>query len=96
VELRLRSAGLTPGNDIAKNKSYLHVNVTILGSAFGISVEYQRPVDFTTGNRQYRHVTAMWESSTPGIHGGDAAYIINQLDPLLDEFLNEYLKANQK
>ncbi len=33
VELRLRSAGLTPGNDFSKNETSLYVNVNVGASA---------------------------------------------------------------
>ncbi len=96
VELRLRSAGLTPGNDVRKNKAYLYVNVHVVDSAYSNSIEYKRWVDFTTGNRRYGYVATTWESVSTGAHGRDAAFIMNSLDGHLDKFLNAYLKANQK
>ena len=96
VELRLRSAGLTPGNDSTKNNTNLYVNINIVGGAFNVAVRYNRLVNFTTGNRVYSYTAATWNSASAGTHGGDAAFIMNWLDSLLDEFLNEYLKANQK
>ena len=45
VELRLRSAGLTPGNDSSKNDAFLYVFVSVEGAAVNISVHYQRWVD---------------------------------------------------
>lgn len=97
VELRLRSVGLRPGKDVRKNKAWLYVNIDVLASAFNIHVSYQREVGFTAGNRSYRHHAIAWK--TVGHHGisvGNAAFIINALDIRLDEFLNEYLKINQK
>ena len=97
VELRLRSAGLTPGNDFSKNGTALHVNVNVIGDAFSIAVEYKRRVEFTTGNRRYRHVAMAWDSGTTGTHSRTGAvYIMNSLDQNLDKFLSAYLKANQK
>ncbi len=97
VELRLRSAGLTPGNDVTQNDAWLYVIVAVAGKAFHTSVEYQRRVEFTTGNRRYRHNAAVtWFSGSTGTHGDNAAYIMNGLDQLLDKFLNAYLKVNQK
>ncbi len=97
AELRLRSAGLTPGNDFSKNGTALHVNVNVIGDAFSIAVEYKRRVEFTTGNRRYRHVAMAWDSGTTGTHSRTGAvYIMNALDRQLDKFLNAYLKVNQK
>ncbi len=96
VELRLRSAGLTPGNDSSKNDAFLYVFVSVEGAAVNISVQYQRWVDFTTGDRRYRRLAATWQSASTGTHSRRAAFIINGLDRALDKFLNEYLKANQK
>ena len=96
VELRLRSAGLTPGTDSRENRTALYVNVNATKTAYIISVEYQRPVDFTTGNQQYRSLAGTWQSSSVGTHVRSGAVIMNTLDQHLDKFLNEYLKANQK
>ena len=96
VELQLRSAGLTPGNDPSKNATYLYVNILVTGSAFHVSVEYNRSVDFTTGDQQYYDTAATWDAGSGGTHGGNAGYIMNSLDSQLAKFLNEYLKVNQK
>ncbi len=96
VELRLRSAGLTPRNELRK-KTILYVRITVVRDAYSVAVEYNRRVDFTTGNRRYRHNAAVtWFSGSTGTHGDNAAFIMNSLDGLLDEFLNAYLKVNQK
>ncbi len=97
VELRLRSAGLTPGNDSSKNATVLYVNINVQGDAFNIAVKYKRWVDFTTGDRRYGYVATMWDADGAGTYGTlGAAFIMNSLDGLLDEFLNAYLKVNQK
>jgi hypothetical protein len=96
VELKLRSAGLTPSNDVNKNNAYLYVNIGVIRNAYNISVEYKRLVDFTTGNLRYQKMATTQNFSNAGMHGNDAAYIMNVLNILLDRFLNEYLKVNQK
>ncbi len=95
VELRLRLAGLTPGNR-KKQETHLYVNVNVGRNVFSILVQYERKVNFTAGNRQYSSLARTWQSGSAGTHGRDAAYITNALDEVLDKFLNEYLKANQK
>ena len=97
VELRLRSAGLTPGNDATKSDAHLYVQVTVSGNGFNIAAQYRRLVDFTTGNRRYRGTAATWETGSTGTHARTgAAFIMNALDVTLDKFLNAYLKGNQK
>ena len=95
VELRLRSAGLTPRNELRK-KTILYVRITVVRDAYSVAVEYNRRVDFTTGNRRYRVTTTTWDTGSVGTEGRNAAHIMNSLDGHLDKFLNEYLKANQK
>ena len=96
VELRLRSAGLIPGKASSKSKTYLYVLIGVVRKAHSISVRYRRGVSFITGDQQYRKSATTWNVASVGTHGGEAAYIINALDKYLDEFLNEYLKVNQK
>ena len=96
VELRLRSAGLTPGDDLMKNKAFLYVKINVRGAAVHLAVEYARRVVFTTDDRPYRYVAKTWQSVGVGTHAGDTAYIMEGLDAHLDRFLNEYLKVNQK
>ncbi len=96
VELRLRSAGLTPGNDFSKNETSLYVNVNVGGSAYSAAVEYKRKMVFITGNRRYRYLATTWESTSIGTHARSRVYIMNALDQNLDKFLSAYLKANHK
>ena len=96
VELRLRSAGLTPDIEGKNDDSYLYVNVFVVGAAYTVAVRYERRVNFTAGDQQYKHYSPTWESLSTGIHGNNTANIMNSLDRRLDKFLNEYLKVNQK
>ncbi len=96
VELRLRSAGLTPDIEGKNDDSYLYVNVFVVGAAYTVEVRYERRVIFTAGDQQYIYYSPTWESLSTGIHGNNAAHIMNSLDRRLDKFLNEYLKVNQK
>ncbi len=51
----------------------------------------------TTGDRRYGYVATTWDADGAGTYGTlGAAFIMNSLDGLLDEFLNAYLKVNQK
>ena len=97
VELRLRSAGLTPVSvSTAQLKPFLYVYVKVVSGTFNISVEYKRLVSFIKGDQQYEGIGTMWVTGGTGTHGDKTAYIMNSLDSVLDKFLNEYLKANQQ
>ncbi len=96
VELRLRSAGLTPDIEGKNDDSYLYVNVFVVGAAYTVAVRYERRVIFTAGDQQYIYYSPTWESASIGTHARSRVYIMNALDQQLDKFLNEYLKVNQK
>ncbi len=88
------SIGLT--KERIQNNTYLYVNIDVIRNAYNISVEYKRLVDFITGNLRYQKMATTQDFGNVGMHGNDAAFIVNRLDSILDTFLNEYLKVNQK
>jgi hypothetical protein len=62
-----------------------------------MSVRLVRPILFRTNEIVYRKPGAgTWKREIVGYHGGNARYIIEGLDSLLDDFISEYLKANSK
>jgi hypothetical protein len=104
AELRMRSAGLKPLDGLVGgllNKRYLYININLVGDAFSIRVEFNREVlwvsEIKDGRVQFRNgIAATWDTATLGTHGRASGFILDALDRLLDEFLNEYLKQNQK
>ena len=50
----------------------------------------------TVAGREFFKAATTWSQGTTGTHGGNAEFIIGGVDALLDEFLNEYLKTNQR
>ena len=98
VELRLVSAGLVPGDPRVSTDYYLYVRVLVAGDAFSCELQFRRGVEFV-GARNTRFSlpgARTWDRLTIGTHGGRAEYVVAVLDELLDQFLNDYLKANPK
>jgi hypothetical protein len=95
VESRLRSAGLTPG-DARLYGTWLYVNVRTGGTVYLVDVAYDRQVTFEARGQRLGTVGVVWHRNVVGTTGGSHAYIIRGLDQLLDAFLNDYLRANQK
>ncbi len=104
-ELRLRQAGLQPTEEV--RDEFLFISMTLLGgraSAFSINVSFVRPALFMMGEKgetKYllRPDAVSWlrgTVGTAGTAGGDPGFVTQQLDGLLDKFLNEYLKDNSK
>ena len=94
VELRLRQSGLRPGERVGSE--YLYVDVNVVGSGFAIVVSFHRPVYYFVGPGTTLHsFGATWDTNGAGTHGADSEYIVRNLDQLLDQFLNEYLRANR-
>ena len=94
-ELRCRQAGIKI--DIEAINLLLDLNVTVLQEgAFSVRLEFVRHVLFTVGKVKYWVTTATWSNGFVGIHGNDPEFIVGSVDQLLDNFLNEFLKANPK
>lgn len=89
AESRLRSARLYDSAATA----YLYVNVSVVGMAVSIRLEYNKRVfDVATGELG---VATTWDTGSTGTHGGDAGYIVSALSEKLDRFLVEYLRVNE-
>lgn len=93
VESRLRSARVYT-NDPA-NPYQLYINVTVLRSAFSVYIAFDKMLyDFR--NRLDGFATT-WYTGTTGIHGGqDSGYILSSVSSLIDQFLVEYFRVNEK
>ena len=105
IELRLRSVGLTPDSG---PDAYLYINVTVLPIETGtrtisvsymVSLDFRRTFDFKAGGQTFRFVGPAWYAAPflgVSTKADVATAVLKTLDSQLDEFLNEYLKANQK
>ena len=105
VELRLRSINLTPlpENDIRRHM--LHVGINGIGNAFQVRVAFLRDANYLVTELDsngelivinvYQRLVPSWIEGMTGYHGGDATFVLDSMDQYLDQFLNEYLTANQ-
>ena len=86
---RLRAARLY---DPDLGAPYLSVQVTVVGSAFGLELGLYKlvndPISGVTGQ------AATWTISWTGTHGGDGDYILSSVSEGMDHFLDEYLRVN--
>jgi len=98
VESRLVSAGLIPGDPRVSTDSYLYVRVVVVEEAFSCELQFRRSVEFVGGRNTRYSIPGVstWDRIMSGTHGGQAGYVVGVLDELLDQFLNDYLKANPK
>ena len=88
VRSRLRAARLYDA-DVA---AFLYVNVNVLGRAFSIRVEYNKPL-FDPASDQFFSATT-WNSGSTGTHGGNGSYILSSVSRHMDKFIDEYLRVN--
>ncbi|MCY4131121.1 MAG: hypothetical protein OXF39_00555 [Nitrospira sp.] len=92
VESRLRSARLY-SND--RKGVYLYVNVTVIGSAFNIFLSFSKTLHDPISTLD--NFAETWKRGSTGTHGrSGAAYIVSSVSLLIDEFLVEYLRVNEK
>jgi hypothetical protein len=92
VELHLRRYGFNPKEGL---DPYLYVRITISGTAFSCEVAFKRALKYTTGGHKYKIVGSVWVKGITGVFDEDT-YIYQALSDLLDIFINDYLKANEK
>jgi hypothetical protein len=96
AELRMRAAGLKPVSVVGPAPfRYLYINVNLIRSSYGVSVEFYRWAFWETASgKTGSGYVSVWDNSIIG-NPPDSGRILNALDGLMDDFLNAYLKANQ-
>ena len=85
---KLRIARLYADRAIAA----LIVDVTVVGAAFHIGVDYWKPVKDVASGLQRRAGT--WGAYQVGTHGDNASFIISSVSELIDRFIDSYLGTN--
>ena len=95
VESRLRSARLYRSiGHSSIGFAYLYVNVNVVDRAVSIRLEFRKRVrDILSGDTGR---AATWKVGSAGTHGGDANYIVSHVSRLMDRFLVEFLRVNEK
>ena len=94
AESRLRAARLYTDSMSESTLAYLYVRVSVLGPAVSVDVQYKKYL-FDPGNASNGFATT-WQSSSTGTHGKDAGYIVQIVSEIVDKFLVEYLRVNEK
>ena len=98
VESRLRSARIFADG---ASDSFLAVNVQIVGDAYNVSVGLGKSLE---DHRFSKHLSPLplvgpaytWHMASTGTHAGQGGFILSQLSQIVEEFLVEYFKVNQK
>ena len=89
AESRLRAARLYD----ARARTYLYVNVNVVGRGFSWGMDYKKLVyDAVSGETNY---ATTWDIGGAGTHGGDAGFILQSVSESLDSFILEYLRVNE-
>lgn len=92
IEPRLRAAYLFKAN--ASQYLSINVNLSAFGNFFGSSLSLNRYVNdmgFGIGG-----FVTVWNTSTIGMHDGDSKPILGAITLLLDKFLTNYLRVNER
>ena len=92
VESRLRS-GRIFNNELLPYS--LDVGVNIVGYSFSINLGFYKPVRDVKFPELFG-IAVSWERGLTGTHGEDANFILSSLSKMIDEFLVEYFRVNEK
>ena len=107
VQTRLRSLNLTPLPEEDPRTEWLSVEVNGVGSSYRIDVSLMRRAFYVNASqREFFLATDVevalvsspavtWSTGSVGTHAGDSTFVFNSLDRRLEEFLSQYLDANQ-
>ena len=91
VESRLRSARLYT-DDILAN-SYLDVQIVLVDRAFRVDVDFNKEVVDSITRHKFPATT--WNTNTTGI-ASNSDYVLSSLSQLVDKFLTQFLRVNEK
>jgi len=95
-ESRLREAGLELMSGFNRPE-YLSINVSIRFRSFYVLIQFNRPSQYQVSGTQYmKYGAKTWQRWIFGQHGYTAEYIRETLGKLLEDFIDDYLKANSE
>lgn len=76
---------------------FLYIRINGTAEAFSLRVDFKRVVSFRANNKAYtRYEASTWDNWCAGTHAATPDYIMSQMDTLIDPFISDYIKANQK
>lgn len=94
AELKLRREGIKIDENSSALYPCLHVSFNVVGKAFNIRLSLLEKIRIPRLDKTI--LGASWQRSIAGTHAGNSEYMVTALSDLLDEFLNDYYKANPK
>ena len=95
TELMLRREGLIIAAAPSPKVPYFYVMVNIKDRAASIRVELNEQVTLIRDSSITCSATT-WSRGTAGVHSGNPDSIITKVQNLINDFLNDYYKANPK
>lgn len=102
AELRLRGEGIKIDLNAP---THFTVHVRVSGAAFSVSLSIEEFVFLFRESSEFLKSSAFsltifkaitWHSGSFGTHGNNTEPILSSLGGIINEFLNDYYKANQK
>ena len=72
---------------------YLYVNVTVVGGAYAVKLEYNKMVFDLASDESFPATT--WETGSAGTHGRNSGFILSHVSRHTDKLIDNYLRVNQ-
>jgi hypothetical protein len=94
IDAGLWRAGIDK-NRVGSEPLFLGLRVHVLGDEFVVSLEFHRWVSYRVGDEIHRSSAIVWRRERTGSHQGDADAVTAATSDLVDEFLQEYRRANR-
>ena len=96
-ELRFRQLGIKPIEKVESSEDgSLGIIITVSKEMFNVEIKYARWALYFVGSKKYVTFATVWSKWEAGLHRNNPEYILQSLDPLLDDFFNDFLKANPR
>jgi len=98
TELRLRREGMkiVTEKEVTYKTPHIYIGVTVVELAYSIHLRICEWVGLQRLPSPHWTIAAIWDQGFTGIHSGQPEFIVSSLNKLLDEFFNDYYKANPK
>jgi hypothetical protein len=96
-ELVLRKYGITSKDTL--NNVLIAVNIGVTGRAFGVEIDFIRPMNYVVAGKWYMCADCKtWIGTTYGIvpEPDGKTFVLDNLETNLEDFVNKFQKANEK
>ncbi len=92
TELQLRRNSIIPMKK--RDDGALYINITVVKNAYNLRVEFIRQVYYQARGKLHVKLCVAWGRGHVGTHSDDKSFILEGLSEAVDEFINEFQKAN--